>query len=783
MMQNFPSDIESRIGFTKVLEEVSSYCKSTLGKQLVGETKFLITHKKINHLLHELEQVSELLEEKPKYVESLFIQDLSESLNKLKVQDMILPEEELIEFNKLIISSAQLKKELVSLEEPKVILNDLADRLDDFKVLISSYSGLFDKEGNISENATPALSAINKSIKKSEKSLRTSTDRLMDVMRDKGYVAETGVSVRNGRPVIPVLALNKNKVSGILHDRSATGKILYIEPYELVEVGNKLSELLLEKKAELIQIRKDLTAKLSEYRQELNQAMKCIGRVDFVTAKAIYSGKIKGEVPSVSNTPIVKWQNAVHPLLYKSLKEQKKKVIPLTLELNEQDRILVVSGPNAGGKSIVMKTVCLLQYMVQSGYAVPVDPKSEFGVFKNLFIDIGDDQSIESNLSTYSSHLSNMKTMISMASKDSMIFIDEFGTGTDPSFGGAIAESVLEKLVKLNAKGIVTTHYGNIKAFATQTSGLVNGAMIFEQKELKPTYQLEIGRPGSSFAFEVAGNIGLQKDIIKNAADKVSGREMQLEDLLLELDKTKTGLSASETELSRKEEHLAKLIKEYRTLKDELFSNKKEIIENAKKEARSILSSANKVVENTIKDIVEANAEKKKTQKARKSLEQGILENKSVKRKKEETKILEIGDSVTMQNHSDRKGEIIEIDRKKALVAFGNIKTWVPLINLTIAQEKKPQKKSSSKQHVVSNMNYELDIRGKRTDEAIRELILFMDDAYVTGKNEFRILHGKGDGILRKFVREELKKTGYVESFGNEHIERGGDGVTLVKLK
>jgi len=675
---NYPVDIEEKIGFSKIRSRIESLCKNQGGKALIKNQPFETLYGKVKAHFETLKEAQSLLDEFPDFKTCLYYNDVTETLPRLSIEDLVFSKEELLDFKALLESSTSALAYLKQMEDLNSLQPTL-EKLYNFEELLNTYNRVFDKEGEISSTASPKLQEINKGIVSCTKKLRKSTDSLMEKAKKDGLTADSGVTIRNGRPVLPILSFNKGKVSGVLHDRSASGNVLYIEPYELMEEGNNLSELNLERKAELFQIRKNLTTKLSHNRQELVYALEALSFLDYLCAKASYSTELKCVIPILAKESKIDWKGAFHPILKANLTRENKKAIPLDININKEGRVVVLSGPNAGGKSIALKTIVLNQYMIQCGIPVPFQSGSISGIFSQIFIDIGDDQSVEANLSTYSSHLQSMKHFLGNANKDTLFFIDEFGTGTDPNFGGAMAEVILEELLDSGALGMVTTHYSNLKNLSASKDGLVNAAMLFEKEKLKPLYRLEQGMPGSSFTFEVATNIGLNPKVIKEAKRRLGKREKQAEELLVELENTKANIRLSKGALIKKEKQLDLLLDEYSKLKEEILNRKKQILNEAKKEAKEILDLANKKVETTIKTIVESKANKKEIIKARESIKkqkQTLVPDKISESNFKRPVKLEIGMEVFLENNTSTKGSVIEVKKNEAQVVFGIIKGW-----------------------------------------------------------------------------------------------------------
>ncbi|HEY3430008.1 MAG TPA: Smr/MutS family protein, partial [Cyclobacteriaceae bacterium] len=598
-------------------------------------------------------------------------------------------------------------------------------------------------------------------------------------------------TIREGRLVIPILAEHKRRMKGFILDESASGQTVFMEPTEVLEANNEIRDLEHAQKREVIRILKQLTDEIRTHLPELQVAYLFLAQIDFIRAKAKLAIDLHAELPVLKPTPVVKWRKARHPLLFMSLKG-KREIIPLDIELADKERMLLVSGPNAGGKSVCLKTVGLLQYMLQCGLLIPLSPDSTAGIFQGIFIDIGDQQSIENDLSTYSSHLKNMAFFLKNATDQSMVLMDELGSGTDPNFGGAIAQSILHSLLKKRVWGVATTHYYNLKLFAGQQEGIRNAAMRFDDKNLVPLYILDIGKPGSSFALEIARKTGLPKEAMEEAEQLIGQELLGFESLIKNLEQEKNELTKKVKDLENKEQSLKSLLSKYDSLTTELESRKKEIIDKAKLEANSLLRETNKEIEKTIRHIRENQAERKETLKVRKNLQElsKKVVHQPVKKQGIEQGPIQEGDRVRIFGQ-DSNGVVLAIQGKNAIVQFGEIKSTISLSKLEKATGhhitsnvvKKMQSIGVKLHERQSRFNSTLDVRGKRVDEVGPLLEQFIDDAILLGHGEVKVLHGKGEGVLRKVVREQLKRYKQIASFGDEHVERGGDGITVVVIK
>ena len=651
---------------------------------------------------------------------------------------------------------------------------------------------------------------------------------LLQKAQEEGWAdKDTNIAIRDGRMVIPVPAAFKRKINGIVHDESTTGKTSYIEPTEIIETNNEIRELELEEKREITRILRQFADDLRPYIDDLIPAYDFMAFVDFVRSKALFALRINAIVPVFEDRPEMLWYRAKHPLLYLSLKANGKDVIPLDIEINEDQRIILISGPNAGGKSVCLQTAGLLQYMFQCGIPVPVEESSKFGIFQKILIDMGDEQSLENDLSTYSSHLLNMKNFVRYASNDTLILIDEFGTGTEPMLGGAIAEAILNAVNQKQVKGVITTHYTNLKHFASSAPGIVNGAMLYDSHRMLPLFQLEIGKPGSSFAFEIAQKIGLPKDILEDAASKIGEDRVNFDKHLKEILRDKRYWEEKRKRIHDNEKRLEEVLERYKKELDDASQLRKEIIKEAQEKAKEIISGANSTIERTIREIKESQAEKEQTKQAKAAFEEEKqrlladeqteeerlqrkiekLKNREKKRQERgkrpqgsdsaeqdssKTPTLSKGDLVQLDNKAI--GEIIEINEKSAVIALGGLMTTVKTDRLTkvsnsaakkIAQNK-PQRSSSPYLENISQkrMDFkpEIDVRGLRGDEALMKVAEFVDTAVMLNMKDLRILHGTGTGALRQIIRDYLKTNPVVGHCGDEHVQMGGTGITVVKL-
>ena len=795
-----PVDFEQRIGFDKIRTFIQENCISTLGEQVADKMTFLSNFDKIHQLLLQTDEFKNILQSGEYFPSGNFI-DVSPFLKRTRVGNTFLTEEEFFDLKLSLKTILDCISFFDTYEEDYPTLFNLRKAVELDDSLYKAIDEKIDERGDLRNNASRELQDIRVRIFKVQAQLRKTVEQVYKQASSNGFTPEdASVTIRDGRLVIPILSEYKRRIKGFIHDQSATGQTMYIEPSEALEMNNEIRELQYEERREIVKILTVLTNKVRPELENLDKAYRFLGIVDFIRAKAKFAGQIEAYMPILENKRVLEFKRAEHPLLKLSLKESGKKVVPLNIRLNAEKRILIISGPNAGGKSVALKSVGLMQYMLQCGLLIPVQPDSTCGIFQNLFIDIGDQQSIENDLSTYSSHLQNMKNFLNEGNKQTLFLIDEFGTGTEPRFGGAIAESILEQLYAMKAFGVITTHYDNIKNFAITHPNVENGAMKFDERHLEPLYVLDIGKPGSSFALEVAQKMGIPNHLIEAAKGKIGEERVNYDKLLNDLGKEKRQLEQKLKEIEKKELNLEKSAKDYQELNDFISNQKKSIIINAKQEAKSIVKEANKRVEQAIREIKESQADKSKTQQAReqlKSFESKVSIKTEEKPKPENVDkfksaagAIKVGDYVQIKGQGSI-GEVLALSKNEAEIMLGDLKSKVKLNRLermsksAAKQEQRRSYGGGSTGMIERSLDFrqQLDVRGKRAEEAISKVDKFIDDAMVLGYNEVSILHGRGDGILRKFIRDYLRQYNYVKSLTNEHEERGGDGITLVGLR
>jgi DNA mismatch repair protein MutS2 len=672
------------------------------------------------------------------------------------------------------------------------LLFKLTEHVTIDKQVVNKILAVIDDNAQVKDSASQELSRIRKRLRDEQGKIRRLIDQAYRHAIEQQWVPEGALpTIREGRLVIPILAEHKRRMRGFILDESATGQTVFMEPTDALDANNEIRDLEHAQKREVIRILKELTNQLRLQLTELEAAFNFLGELDFIRAKAKLSLELLAEMPVVSDKPMIRWIKARHPVLFMTLKG-KREIVPLDVDLSENERMLLVSGPNAGGKSVCLKTVGILQYMLQCGLLVPASPDSKAGIFKDIFIDIGDQQSIENDLSTYSSHLKNMSFFLQHAGDHSLVLMDELGAGTDPNFGGAIAESILHGLLTRKVWGVATTHYYNLKLFAENHPGIRNAAMRFDENKLIPLYILDIGKPGSSFALEIAEKTGLPEQTLQEAKQLVGKELMGFESLVRTLEKEKNELSERVASLEKKERELKSLLSRYDSLTTDLESRKKEIIDKAKVQANALLRETNKEIEKTIRHIRENQAERKETLKVRnnlKELSKKVEHQPLIKKEKAVVGEVNVGDRVRIIGQ-DSSGVVLTVKGKNATVQFGDLKSTVAVTRLEklggkaiVEVSRRPVSTGIKLYEKQAQFNPTLDIRGRRVEEVLPELEQFLDNAILLGHGEIKILHGKGEGVLRKVVREQLRKYKQVASAADEHVDRGGDGITVVVLK
>jgi len=796
----YPKNLESKIGFDTIRELIKSHCSSTLGTAYVDRMNFSDDHSRITKLLAQTVEFRNILTQEAPFPASNFI-DVNPQLEKAKTAGTFLTEEE---FHALQLSLETIFRCQKFFEQDEEDEYPELKRLGSFvsldRELLRSINAVIDEKGHMRNNASKELQDIRRIMQNEQVRLRKVLDQIMRQARQQGFTPDdASLTIRGGRMVIPVLAEYKRRIKGFVHDESATGQTVYLEPAEVLDINNEIRDLEYRERREIVRILIQLTDQLRPQLRNLKSAYNFLGMIDFIRAKARFATKLDASSPALEKNNLMDWYQARHPLLQMSLEQQGRKIVPLNVQLEDAQRILIISGPNAGGKSVCLKTVALLQYMLQCGMLIPLDDHSRAGIFKSIFIDIGDEQSLENDLSTYSSHLTNMDQFLRMADNRSLVLIDEFGTGTEPQFGGAIAEAILEQLNHIKTYGIITTHYTNLKQYADEAEGVINGAMRFDSGKLEPLYQLEIGKPGSSFALEIAQKIGLPKKVLARAKEYIGVEKVEFDKMLSDLEVEKARFETLNRDMNAKDKRLSKLSEEYEELKSHMEKQRKQILNEAKQEAQRLLKGTNQQIEATIRSIKESKAEKEATKQARQNLEdlkQKVkpekIETSSRAKVQKEAGDIQEGDAIRVIDNG-AIGEVLSIKGKQAEILIGALKSTIKLKRLEKISKKSLKKTTSHNQSSASRsmdvnrkfaaFSSNLDIRGKRAEEALPTLQNFVDEASMFGMGELRIIHGKGNGVLREVVRDYLRQHDRVSQARDEHVERGGAGVTIVKMK
>ena len=828
----YPEQFEAKIGFDRIRELVKSHCLFEPGRERVEQMGFMTDFDSIGLELDLTDEFKRISLDEDEFPLQHFI-DNREALKKAEVDGAFMLEEEVFGLIRSLDSVRAILNFFKSDEEDKYpALKAMCEPVKVFPFVMDRIGKVLNKHGKIRDNASSQLHQIRRSQAEKQGSVSKKLNQILARAQREGWVdADTAPTFRNERPVIPVMAGNKRKLGGLVHDESATGKTVFIEPVEVVEISNQIRELEYAERREIIQILISLTSDLRPYIPEMLSTQVFLSTIDFIRARALFARRIDAGRPKMENKQLFDWKEVRHPLLYLAHKAEQKEVVPLSFNLSDNNRILLISGPNAGGKSVCLKTIGLVQYMLQCGLLVPCKQESVFGIFKGLFIDIGDEQSIDNDLSTYSSHLLNMKYFLRYAAADTLVLIDEFGTGTEPMLGGAIAESILEQLNDSGTCGVITTHYTNLKHYATSADGVINGAMLFDNQKMQPLYQLQVGNPGSSFAFEIARKIGLPEEVLGRASEKVGKDHIDFDKHLREILRDKKYWEGKRNRIRQSEKKLEQLMGRYEKELQESEKQRKVIVREAKQQADAMLSGANKKIEQTIREIREAEAEKEKTREVRKELEvfkenievEKGMEEKRVEKQLEELrkrggelesrrpdlrqkakltlqskKVLEdpeikVGDMVRLKGQ-EAAGEVIEMKGKNITIAFGILKSTTKLDHLEKIQGEEAGKLKIKTQSKVKlgdwdvttrrvNFRPEIDLRGKRADEAMELVVDFIDEAIMVDVRELRILHGKGNGVLRQLIREYLHTMDLVQWYGDAPIQQGGAGITVVRLE
>ncbi|MBR6991987.1 MAG: Smr/MutS family protein [Bacteroidales bacterium] len=819
--------IEDKIGFTRIRELVAAECSNELAVRMTQEMTFSNSYDHVVRELQQTEEFRQILMLENSFPRQDFI-DLTTELNRLRVEGTVIELEAMADLKASLHTIGECLRFLLRDDPVRYpMLYQLATRVEWNAAIGKALNKIVDDKGEVYDNASDTLLDIRRQMTKKRNEVDIRISRQLARAKHEGWAPENAeATIRNGRMVIPMLDTHRRKIKGLIHDESATRQTAYVEPSEVVELGNDLRELEFAERHEIQKILAQFTDWLRPQLDALVNAYWFLARIDFIRAKARFALTLHAGRPIVDSIAKINWLDARHPLLYLKLKE---KVVPFNIELDDQAHILIVSGPNAGGKSVCLKAVGLIQYMLQCGMLVPCRETSEFGIFDSIFIDIGDQQSIDNDLSTYTSHLQNMKQLLETADEGTLFLLDELGGGTEPRSGCAIAEAVLEELHRRHAYGMVTTHYADLKLMADHCEGIRNGAMLFDTERMQPLYRLAIGHPGSSFAFEIAQNIGFPSEVLQAASEKVGDTMLNFEHQLQQLELDKQEVARQRTELEVADNFLAEVTDKYQRLNEQLEGRKHEILSNARKEAQQILADANRTVEQTISDIKSAQAERERTMQARQRMkaeaerlataQEQHDEQLEKMRRSPSASVSQVAGSGSLKKGSandddvadasqpivvgsivridgqDTFGEVVEIKGKKAVVESNSIRMTIALNRLTATQKKaipvdKLSRQNNRFQSIYDDINEKrktfnptIDLRGQRADEAMENLQHFLDDAQLLSEKELRILHGKGYGVLKQIIRDYLMGNRDVKSFHSERLELGGDGITVVHLK
>ena len=828
----YPVNFEQKIGFDRVREQVAALCSMQVARDIILGEKFSTSRSEIERRQETADEMRTLLMLDPDAPREEF-PDMEGIVAKIGVEGTFLTTEEVVVLRRALTAVGNMVGFVMSRSESQYPrLRKRSERVCIFPDVVRRINQLVDDDGEIRDGASPELLQIRRAIREHEGQVTKRLNQVLNNAKRAGIVdADAMVSIRDGRAVIPVSAGNKRKLSGFIHDESATGKTFYIEPVEVVELNNQLRELEYAERREIVRLLTEFTEELRPDAEPIASAGEYLAEIDAVRAKARWAIENMAGKPIVSLDDRLVLRHAFHPLLAQTLRREKKELVPLDMQLDREKHILVISGPNAGGKSVCLKTTGMVQYMFQCGFPVTAGEMSELPVFDHICLDIGDEQSMDNDLSTYSSHLLNMKATLQAASSRTMVLIDEFGSGTEPVIGGAIAEAILERLLEKGCYGVITTHYSNIKYYATGTDGIANGAMMFDVQNIRPLFKLEQGKPGSSFAIEIARKIGLPEDIIRVASDKAGSDHINLERQLREIARDRRYWSQKRDRIRLTDRKVEELESSYTEQLSRIKEERKEILREAKEEAQRLISDANRQIENTIRTIKEAQAEKELTRLARRELEEfketvesvgSSFDGEKVEREMErlmrrkarreedkkrrgqapaekpaeaaptpKPKPIEVGSKVRIAGQ-EMPGVVQSIKGRKAQVAFGQILTTVDcekLVAVSNAEYKKAVKPVMPRT-VLSvdissrklNFRDSVDVRGMRAAEALEVVQDLIDDALMVGVGGVTILHGKGTGALKEEIRRYLRSISEVASATDEHADRGGAGITVVRF-
>ena len=847
----YPQNFEGKIGFGDIRRLIKGNCLSTLGTEMVDNMAFSDDATTINEWMLQVKEFRRLQEEDDDFPLQYFF-DVRIAVAKLRLENVHIEINDLFDLRRSLDTIHNIVKFLCRTENGEAIsdedekakypaLQRLTEGVLTFPKIVQRIDQILDKFGKMRDDASPELSSIRRELSHTEGSISRTLHSILRTAQSEGLVdKDVAPTIRDGRLVIPIAPGLKRKIKGIVHDESASGRTVFIEPSEVVEANNRIRELEASERREIIRILTEITKEIRPHVKDILQSYRFLAMIDFIRAKAEFAEQTNAIEPTVENYPHIDWIRAIHPLLQQSLEKQGKKVVPLDIILNNDQRILIISGPNAGGKSVCMKTVGLLQYMLQCGVSIPISERSTTGIFKNIMIDIGDEQNIENDLSTYSSHLLNMKNMMKNANSQTLLLIDEFGGGTEPQIGGAIAESVLKQFCERQAFGVITTHYQNLKHFADNHPNVANAAMLYDRHEMQALFKLSIGQPGSSFAIEIARKIGLPEAVIKDASEIVGSDYIQSDKYLQDIVRDKRYWENKRQTIHQREKDIERTISRYEENLSDIERRRKEILGKAKQQAEELLQESNKRIENVIKEIRENQAEKEETKRIREELRtfksevenidskandediarkiaqiqarkerkakrkeekahqagQPLQQNISIPEKKKQEDIT-IGSTVRIKGLTS-VGKVESINGKMATVIFGDMRTKLRLERLERCEKQEKTETNNKHENLQSysiskdtrdaidsrklNFKQDIDVRGMRGEEALNAITYFIDDAILLGVSRIRILHGKGNGILRQIIRQYLGTVPNVTHFADEHVQFGGAGITVVDI-
>ena len=834
----FPKTFETKIGFSEVRTALKGRCLSSLGAELADKITFHSNPEVINGLLEQVREFRCIMEEEDDFPEENFL-DMRSSLVRIQTKGSYMDEGELHALKTSLTTISHIVGFLNAGNEEETAtypaLHKLTEDIAVFPDIVARIDRILNKFGKIKDDASPELLRVRTAIDNTKKSISISLRSILHNAQQNGYAPEeASPTLRDGRMVIPVFTSLKRKINGIVHSESATGKTVFMEPADVVEANNNIRALEADEQRAIIAILQEISDIIRPETESILKSYQFLGKIDLIRAKAIYANHIDGIEPHVENHPVLDWQQARHPLLMESLHRRNRKMIPLDITLTPENRILLISGPNAGGKSVTLTTTGLLQYMVQCGLSVPLAESSHMGVFSSIFLDIGDEQSIEDELSTYSGHLFNMKNMMKMSDDGSLILIDEIGGGTEPQIGAAIAQAMLHRFLDNRTWGIITTHYQSLKYYAQENDGIINGAMLYDRAGMQPLFQLQTGIPGSSFAIEIARKIGLPQEVIDEASRAVGSDYIQSDKYLQDIIRDKRYWENKRQGIHQKEKQLDELIGRYEHDLSDLASTRKSVINEAKEKAESLIKESNAQIENTIRTIREAQAEKEETKKARQQLatfkthidgqddkedpvarkaeqirqrrlrhEQRKLEKtrqnnpetttpaKPSVKTETSTAPLRQGSYVKILGQ-ESIGRIEKINGNNAVVIIGNMYLTLKTNMLTATTKPEGQKvparsflsRSTRENITEKSLTFKpnIDVRGMSGAEALNAVTYFIEDAILLGITPLRILHGTGTGYLRQVIRQYLNTVPQIKSFHDEHVQLGGAGITIVEL-